>query len=172
MEGKEKMPEYYALTLTFKYLQNKTPKGQFKETIVYLTKLLNRSTKYKLWPEWRRTSGDIHYHGVVEIKDDIKWFKETLPRLKLQGYLLIKKIDNLDKWLFYCQKDAIIASGILEINVPIVDMIKEDDKRYPTLWKKPTSLKGMSCIEIISSNVEVSETRVENSQEGSVENQE
>lgn len=146
MEGKEKIQAYdepYAITITFGYLRCKTPQGQFKETIPYLTKILNRSCEFQIWPEWRVTTGHIHYHGTVVIKDKIKWFKETVPQLGSLGFKLIKKIDDKTKWETYCKKEEDIAKGILQIPIPINSIIKYTPKQK--------SHKGMSCIEMIES---------------------
>ena len=146
--------ESYAITLTFKYLKCNSPKGQFRETIQYLTKTLNRSCKYELYPEWRHTTGHIHYHGTIWIVDMIKYFKQTLPTLKSMGFILIKKIDNKDKWDTYCKKEKHIAEGILGIEIPINSVIE-----YKPV--KTKTLKGMSCIEMIESYVEDSKERTD-----------
>lgn len=157
--------EPYAITITFGYLKCKTPGGQFKETISYLTKILDRSCDFKLWPEWRTTTGHIHYHGVVWIKDKIKWFKETLPKISSLGFKLLKKIDNEDKWQKYCVKEQNIAESILGISIPITK---------PIIFKTGPgrkSFKGMSCIEMIYQYVEGSEEGVNQTKEGSREDE-
>lgn len=156
MEGKEKKTYYdepYAITITFGYLKCKTPQGQFMETIGYITKILNRSCEFRIWPEWRVTTGHIHYHGTVWIKDKIKWFKDTIPKLNSLGYKLIKKIDDESKWETYCKKEENIAKDILSIEIPINKPII-----YKSKHKK--SFKGMSCIEILS-NVQEKDLQTE-----------
>lgn len=143
----------YALTMTFKYLKCKTPQGQFRETIQYLTKILNRSCEFVLYPEWRHTTGHIHYHGTIIIKDMIKYFKSTLPALKGLGFILIKKIDDKDKWDKYCTKEKYIAEGILGIKLPISCQLEYKPNQ--------NRLKDMSCIELIEQYVEESSERID-----------
>lgn len=113
----------FAYTQTFTATHLKTPKGQFKETVVHLTKLLARSTAFILVPEWRATNGSIHYHGILIIKDRIKWLKQTLPSLRTLGYVLIKPIDNMQKWIEYFTKEMYIASGIIDLQMPICEQV-------------------------------------------------
>lgn len=129
--------QVYAITVTFKLLHRSTPLGQFWETAPYLCKLLERSTDFVIVPEWRITNGSIHYHGVVKIKDTIKWLKQTLPRIKSMGFILIKPCDDKEgiseKWKQYYTKDIDIARGVLPpylslpiSYVPAKDIIKID----------------------------------------------
>lgn len=101
----------------------RTPKGRFRRTAPILTKILGRSAEFILVPEWRATNGSIHYHGVIFIRDRIKWLKSTLSQLKDQGFVLIKKIDNMDKWVDYFVKEAHIAEDILGVKMPIVSQV-------------------------------------------------
>lgn len=131
--------QVYALTITFKVLYRASPLGQFWETAPYLCKLLDRSTEYKIVPEWRITNGSIHYHGIVRITDNIKWLKQTLPRIKSQGFVCIKPCTDKpgidDTWERYYTKDIDIAKGILPAylslpisSIPSKDVIKIEDK--------------------------------------------
>lgn len=134
----------YALTITFKHLHTKSPKGMFKETAPYLTKLLNRSTIFSIVPEFRHTTGDIHYHGVIQITDYIKWHKDTLPSLKRLGYVCIKMIggkscvlkrsyyDMFKGWEKYYTKEIDIARGLLGDYFPITKEIVFKPKELKT----------------------------------------
>lgn len=123
----------HAITITIKRLHNKSPLGQFKETIVYITDILSDSCEFELYPEWRHSTGEIHYHGAIKIVDYIKWLKSTLPSLKRLGFNCIKKMDNPKKWYEYCNKELHIAKAlILDITMPIrkqVVRIKSKNKR-------------------------------------------
>lgn len=131
---KVKSQDLYALTVTFKYLHCKSPKGQFKETAPYLTKLLSRSTEFWIIPEFRHTTGDIHYHGVIKIKDYIKWHKSTLPSLKSLGFICIKLIhkDKYDGWEEYCKEEIYIAKGLLGDYFPLRSKIEFKQKDLKT----------------------------------------
>lgn len=121
-----KLLEEYAITVTYKYLHCKTPRGQFKESAPYLTRILKRSTSFNIIPEFRHTTGDIHYHGIICITDYIKWHKSTLPELKRLGFVCIKKIhkDLRDGWIKYYTKEIDIAKGILGDYFPLTSEIQ------------------------------------------------
>lgn len=122
----------YALTVTFKSLHCKSPRGQFYETIFEVTALMNRSTTFELMPEYRITNGSIHYHITFQIKDRVKWLKSTLPSLKRLGFVLVKPIDNLTKWNDYITKEQKIAEDILpefKGHFPIKTMLKRVKER-------------------------------------------
>lgn len=128
----------YALTITFKYLQCKTPRGQFGETVPFITKLLHQSTIFSLMPEWRHTSGQIHMHCIIKIKDHVKWLKQTLPTLKRQGYILVKPIDDELKWMSYMTKEIDIAKSIIpDCTFPIekpIKIVKHKDLKTRNLF--------------------------------------
>lgn len=127
---------YYALTITYKYLHCKTPRGQFYEVIPYTTKLLSQSTFFELVPEFRITNGSIHCHCIIQIKDRIKWLKSTLPSLKRLGFYLVKPIDNLTKWRQYIEKEIDVIQSIVSVPIPIDTQIilkKEGIKTYSVM---------------------------------------
>lgn len=123
----------YAITITFKRLLSKSAFGMFKETAPVVTRILHPSTKYELYPEWRHTTGEIHYHGKIVITDYIKWFKSTLPMLKRLGYCCIKKVDNMEKWDKYLKKEMYIANAISPLPLPITKqvLIVKSKKQMP-----------------------------------------
>lgn len=129
-----KKSQEYAITITFKHLHCKSPKGMFKETSPYLTKLLSRSTNFSIIPEFRHTTGDIHYHGIISIVDYIKWHKSTLPSLKSLGYLCIKPLKNdlKDGWVKYYHKEIDIANSILGELFPLTRIIEFKKKTVTT----------------------------------------
>lgn len=151
----------YAITITFKTLHCKSPYGQFKETAPAITKLLNRSCTFELFPEWRHCTGDIHYHGVIQIKDYIKWLKQTLPSLKSHGFILIKKIDNRPKWNEYCEKERKISRGILpeQITLPINRVVEVVRKQRKTIVCMKTN-NITDCLNIVpeDEDIEISES--------------
>lgn len=133
----------YALTITYKHLHCKTPKGMFKETAPYLTKLLNRSTEFSLYCEFRHNTGALHWHGVIRIIDHIKWHKQTLPSLKSLGFICIKMIgkthdlnrrykDAMEGWINYCSKEIEIAKGLLGDFFPLTKVIEFKKKDLKT----------------------------------------
>jgi len=112
-----------AYTQTFKSVHSKRPMGQFRETAPYLTKLLDRAADFIIVPEWRDTNGSIHYHGILILRDRYKWQKSTLPSLKCLGFVLIKPIDNMVKWIEYFIKDALLAEQLVLTRMPIYSVL-------------------------------------------------
>lgn len=151
----------HAITITFKRLHCKSPFGQFKETAPAITKLLHRSCRFELFPEWRHATGDIHYHGIIWIVDTIKWLKQTLPSLKGHGFVLIKKIDNYSKWEEYCIKERGVANGILpdQITLPINKVIEVVRKQKKTIVCMKTS-NITECLNIVpeSDDIDISDS--------------
>lgn len=135
-------PADYAITITFKHLHTKSPKGMFKETAPYLTKLLSRSTTFSLVIEFRHETGDAHYHGVIQITDYIKWHRDTLPSLKRLGFVCIKVIgcslykrrytDMFKGWEKYYTKEIDIARGLLGDYFPLTKVIEFKPKDLKT----------------------------------------
>lgn len=115
--------EIYAYTQTFKSIKSTGPRGQFKETAPYLTKLLGRSCDYCIVPEWRTGSGEIHYHGVIIIKDKVKWLRSTRGCLVNLGFLKLKSIDNMQKWMKYFLKEVVVAEEITKLSMPMFDPV-------------------------------------------------
>lgn len=120
------LKQLYAFTITYKTHKRLTAQGQFNDTIPYLTKLLNESTEFSMMPEWRMTTGDLHYHGILTIKDPTKWIMRTIRALKRLGYILIKPIDNLEKWTQYYTKEESIARAVVGdgLSLPITKVIE------------------------------------------------
>lgn len=165
LKGDEPM---YAITLTFEYLHSKTLIGQLKDTLPIVTEILHKSTIFQLWPEWRMTNGSIHYHGTICIVDKLKWLKATLPSLKRQGFIMIKKIDNMEKWITYCKKEQEVAEGVLKIplsskniSLPIIKRVVVEKH----LTKVSNKLKDLA----ISSNIDEKESLQEAKTEINVE---
>lgn len=115
--------EVLAYTQTFQRIPFAGPRKQFVETAPFVTKILARSTGFVLVPEWRTTTGDIHYHGVIVVKDRVKWFKSTRGTLKTQGFMLLKKVDDMERWIQYIAKQAADAEQITGLTMPIDDVV-------------------------------------------------
>lgn len=52
------------------------------------------------------SNGNVHIHGFYTVKDPAKYYKVFLPKVKRQGYVVVKKTKVDDKWLDYCMKDV------------------------------------------------------------------
>ncbi len=49
--------------------------------------------------------GSIHFHGILAITNTWKFFNKTLPFLQILGFVTIKPIFELTKWIDYLIKD-------------------------------------------------------------------
>lgn len=81
---------------------------QHRYRSIDLWSALNENVNYFLVPE-PTTVGNIHYHGIIiSIKNrkKRKWYNEVLPQLKGFGFITLKKIDDLSKWIDYCLKET------------------------------------------------------------------
>lgn len=102
-------PIRYAFTKTYKftdYMKSERPIDQFYHTIIPLMKLLHKyCSDWEICPELT-TEGIIHYHGTLTIlpEKEYGYFKFLLPRLRKNGFIKLKNIDNYKKWKQYCTK--------------------------------------------------------------------
>ena len=146
------MPEnpLYAITITFNSIHSKTPKGQFKETYKIVCMILEESCDYEIYPEYRVSNGSIHYHGTIDIKDKIKWYRRTLVRLKNLGFYKIKEIEDLQGWNKYCEKELNISKAILEVPLPLKNKMWKHDKKLEQVVIEEehiTKVNDCVCIE-------------------------
>lgn len=84
------------------------------------------SCTYQLYPEFDETHR-LHFHGVYQIKDVIK-FSKTKHVLHKIGFTKIKELktfqDNL-RWIIYCQKEWGKSSQILRLCNPLSNLYKD-----------------------------------------------
>lgn len=81
------------------------PLSQLKR-VAYYFQCLADSCDYQLNVELTKANV-IHLHGLIAIRPEDRklYHNKTFPLLKSYGHLLVKSIDNLDKWLAYCEKE-------------------------------------------------------------------
>ncbi len=101
----------YAYTQTFKpesWLDNRSIREQHHRRISSIYCPLNKTCKFMIIPEVHKTGrkcGAIHYHGIISIRDEFKFYNNVLPFLRLHGHVTIKEIFDMQKWLKYLTKD-------------------------------------------------------------------
>lgn len=141
----------YALTITFSDVpHNMSAKAQFKNTYKVVLKILEESTEYSIYPEWRTTNNSIHYHGTIKIKDKIKWHKSTYRKLSRLGFIKIKKVDELKGWLKYCEKEKEVAESIIGIVMPMKNgSIKHIKEQIKVVNDTVLKYSVCSCIECL-----------------------
>lgn len=101
----------------------------------YIKRYLNKiSSHYCLYPEYD-LQGRLHYHGIITIKDWIKYHKQ-IHRLiqKNIGFIKLDKLlsfkDHL-RYLIYAQKGFATARQIIDIKDPIIYSKIKRDKTFP-----------------------------------------
>jgi hypothetical protein len=97
-------------------------KAQFEDTYKLLRKLSSCTTECKIYPEVT-LAGNIHYHGLFNISDKIKWYKSVLPTLKRNGFVKVVKVveRHRDKWVRYIVKERDSMVSILELDPQLFD---------------------------------------------------
>ncbi len=118
----------YAYTQTFKpesWLDNRSIREQHHRRISSIFRPLNQTCKFMIIPEVHKTGrkcGAIHYHGIINILDEYKFYNSALPFLRGHGHVTIKEIFDMQKWLKYLMKDIGCFLGL-----PISDYIYASD---------------------------------------------
>lgn len=51
----------------------------------------------------------------------VTFYKSILPALKYKGFVCVKKVDDLIKWVEYCIKDRALMQEILDCELPITE---------------------------------------------------
>lgn len=137
-----------ALTWTPKPLTNiinehqHTPRYQLTNYINLLRRLRNLSKKIIISPELH-VNGTIHFHITIWLlKINLgSFYKSVLPSLKYKGFVCVKKIDDLKRWVEYCLKDTKLMEEILECKLPITEdsnilqKFRNHTKRCKKLYK-------------------------------------
>jgi len=144
--------EMMAYTQTFKpsKLQNAPFDVQHRIRSFDVWNYLNYYVNFIMAPEATCT-GNVHYHGIViSIKPRKKrlWYNKVLPELKSLGFICLKPMKDLSKWistymLKSCQdfthlKDNYLTSNYITKYEPRGNMsiLDEDDSpRSNTYWK-------------------------------------
>lgn len=99
---------YFAFTKTYEKDPHPKPHRQYEITIDDIMKVLHRCSKdWWIIPELTK-SGRIHYHGWLRIDDKIKFYKQTYPFLKSDGFVKTVELEtqkDMHDWMWYCTKD-------------------------------------------------------------------
>lgn len=98
-------------------LQRTDPQAGYKNQLPILKTLIKCCEYIKLHPEFHM-NGTLHYHAILKITDQIKWYRSVLPNIRANGFVVIKK--NLDcKWMDYIEKDWEISKAVLDLETPL-----------------------------------------------------
>lgn len=121
-----------------------TPSFNYNDEITYLVKTIKRFSKhYIIYPELD-DSARLHYHAIMQITDNIKYYKSGMTSLRKlprqvtnyntvkQAFICVKPIktfiDHL-KWLMYIRKNWQITSEVLGILEPVYPKVKTKLKK-------------------------------------------
>ncbi len=101
--------EPLAYTQTFKgsNLTNSSFDTQHNYKSVDIVTELQSVVNFVFTPE-ATVEGNVHYHGIIisiKNKKKRKWYNETLPNLKRMGFIKLKKITDMSRWITYMLKD-------------------------------------------------------------------
>lgn len=124
------------------------PKIGFSMAVNVLKKLRTVSEKFILYPEIGNGGSNIHFHGVIILKDKVKWFKSVLPTLKRNGFVKIKPLKS-QEWYDYIQKEWEIMKNILDIDSPIDDEYIAKVCKYDRFKKKEDIKSSQNIIDMI-----------------------
>lgn len=119
------------LTITYAEHSSTRPEVQFMDTIVKVTRALNKvSDNYQLAVELTECS-NVHYHVIINIKEGNynkershleQYIATTLPYLKRNcGFIHNVTIRNLERCKEYIYKDRDMMEKILKVKLPLTD---------------------------------------------------
>lgn len=123
------MMELLALTIAPRIgeepINNANPSVSYWEQRRLIHRMLNRAcSQFKMFPELT-DAGHLHWHGFVEVKDPSKWFLQVCPTfVKKLGFIKVKKITNLSKWLEYSMKNIDLTKDLFK------NLIEDNEKVY------------------------------------------
>lgn len=125
-----------------------TPSEQFNRYLTTLRTLKQCCEKYALYCELNK-SGYLHFHGTLQIKDKIRWYKTILPSMRRFGFVLIKPRPD-EGWGAYISKEAELMSELLEMELPITQdhILMKAIKKTKSVVKKQISMDILKfCID-------------------------
>lgn len=73
---------------------------------------------YELWPELHQ-DGNVHIHGILFVKDKIKYYKTLKRHVEKVGFVTLKTIEDYMKWYDYCIKDRVDMCKTFGFALPI-----------------------------------------------------
>lgn len=101
---------------------NNTPKFDHYNYYMQILKIIKPSTcRFVMYPEIDK-SGRLHYHGILHVKDEIRLYKDTFPKLRKMGFIKVKQMKTFMSilgWLTYCMKEWPKTKLVLECDEPI-----------------------------------------------------
>lgn len=123
----------YTQTITPVYNACKRHINQYYNTSPDITGLLSQSTEFLIVPEFTAEQR-IHYHGILGIRDNIKWGKSTYFSLQHRGHIALRKLRSIKNWATYLIKDIEENAEILgDMNIYLTERVLPRPPRRETL---------------------------------------
>lgn len=101
------VPLAYTQTFKASKLSNSSFDTQHTYKCEDLVHAMQEVVNFVFVPE-ATVEGNVHYHGIIisiKKRKKRKWYNETLPTLKRMGFLKLKKISDMSRWIDYMLKD-------------------------------------------------------------------
>lgn len=134
------LANFWAFTLSPPSSYYVTPYMLYEDKILKLHKLLSKSCEsFMIYPEYQQYTSRLHFHGVIKVKDIIKWHKSTRRHLSRMGFVHCKGLvthDDRLRWSIYMQKEFGLTKQILGIDQPMMKMSDPSlylNSKYTTL---------------------------------------
>lgn len=124
-------------------LRKGNPRTIYRSDIVEHFKYLLYVGDFEIYPEFDQ-NGRLHYHGVVYIKDNVKWLKQALPALHQFGFTKVVSSVN-EGWFTYMMKEFPITREVLDIMGPLdlATLYEELDLHKQKLKEKKDKLQNL-----------------------------
>lgn len=126
-----------ALTISPPHRPGRKQELLYYDDYFFIQQLELCSNHFLVYPEFD-DSGRLHYHGIIDVKDEIKWYKKVLPTLQRKvGFTCVKKVTTLKdrvSWIVYMSKQWPVSKGVLSLKGPIMPC-KEQHRRERRLEK-------------------------------------
>lgn len=117
---------WWAFTLSPPPNYHITPYMLYEDKILQLHKLLSKSCEsFMIYPEYQKYTSRLHFHGVIKLKDLIKWHKSTRRQLARMGFVHVKGLLTFEdrfKWAHYIKKEWGISKTLLGIDQPMMKL--------------------------------------------------
>lgn len=112
-------------------------------------------------------NGNVHYHGWYQLKDNVKWHKSLLPKLKYAGFVKIDEAkfveihswDAKDNSLHYYKKDADTYASIFA-PWPVPFTSNMSFARFKTITKKRTIVNAFNYEQYLKDTFEHDEENI------------
>jgi len=137
----------YFLTQTIKSEFHTFPiKKQFALTYFDLVGIIKPfCSDWHIWPELTEHQ-NVHYHGILYLKDTVKFFK-TIKKLNQIGFYECTRVKDIDKVTTYSSKDQVLMKELLNVPLPLSksNYLPAMKKIIPVLCPRTNIFSYLEC---------------------------